>query len=361
MPPIPQVNSASQVGAPKPGGSGGKFSAPPPPDYMGLAGQQAARDRELVNEQTLNNRPNQQSPFASTTWGIGPDGRPTQTVGFSGPLAGVSSNLQNQLAQSTGSGLDFSSLGQLGTGDSARQQAIDFAYNQSASRLNPMFSQREDALRTRLLNQGLQEGSEAYNKAMGRFGQERNDAYTSAMASAVGQGAAAGQAAFQQNLSARQQGIEEMLRQRSQPLAELQGLQGLTAMPSFNQAGRAQAPNLLQAGGMQDASNFRNWQANQQAIMDAINSYMQLIGTVGSVGMAASDARVKTDIIHTGLEAVPGVPLVEFRYRPEMGLGTGLQLGVLAQDLARIHPEAVRTRHDGVLVVRPRFAPIPLE
>lgn len=44
------------------------------------------------------------------------------------------------------------------------------------SRMNPQLDRDREALRTSLVNQGLTEGSEAFDRAMGRFGEQSNDA-----------------------------------------------------------------------------------------------------------------------------------------------------------------------------------------
>jgi hypothetical protein len=343
------------------GGKALNASAPLPPDYMGLAQQQAAAQQALLAQQTQANRPNQSTPWATSSWNQGPDGQWSQQLGFAGPLGGAAASLQQQAAQAMGTPFSLSGLGALGTGDSARQQAIDSAYNQATSRLNPEWSQREEQLRTRLANQGLQEGSAAYNREMDRLSQGRNDAYGGAMANAIAQGTAAGSAVFNQNLASRQQALSELLRQRGQPLAELQSMQGLLTMPGFNSAGLGQAPNLLAAGGMQGAADFARWQQQQQQIADLIGGGTQLLGTAATLAPFLSDERAKVEVQRLPEEVVPGVPAALFRYRPEMGLGSALHLGVVAQDLARVHPEAVRTREDGLLEVHPAFAPIPLE
>lgn len=341
---------------------GGKKTAPPPPDYMGLAREQAGAQQSLLSQQTAANRPNQNTPYANSVWTQGPDGQWSQQLSFNGALGKSVSGLQDQAAQAMGAPLDFSSLGTLGNGDSAREQAISSAYNQATSRLNPQWNAREEALRTRLQNQGLQEGSEAWDKAMSTLGQERNDAYGSAMASAIGQGTAAGDSVFRNNLASREQALSELLRQRGQPLAELGQLQGLLGMPGFQGAGLGQAPQLLQAGGLQGAADFRNWQARQQAQADLYGAGMDLLGTGASLApFFLSDERAKVEVRRLPVEVLPGVPAATFRYRPEAGLGSALHLGVVAQDLARVRPEAVRAREDGLLEVHPAFAPRALE
>lgn len=363
MPENPYV-TANQPAPPQQRGSpsagGGKKNAPPPPDYLGFANDQAEQQHQLLNEQSLANRPNQQTPFASSQWTKNPDGTWSQSTGFSGPMGGASTALQQQLLQAMAGPLDFSGLPQVGSGEEARQQAIEASYSQATSRLDPRFSHARDSERTRLLNQGLSEGSEAYNKAMGELGMQENDAYNQAMYGAIGQGQQAGESLFRQGMDRRTQALAELLRQRGQPMAELQGMQGFLAQPGFQGAGQGQAPNLLGAAGMQDAAAYRNWQARQQAMADAYGAGMDLVGTAGSLAVL-SDERAKQDILPLGREALPGVPLIAFRYRPELGLGSARYVGVSAQALQRALPGAVRARPDGLLEVHPAFSPIPLE
>jgi hypothetical protein len=194
---------------------------------------------------------------------------------------------------------------------------------------------------------------------MSRLGNERTDAYNQALSSAIGQGTAAGNALFQQGMQSRQQAMEEMLRQRGQAFGEMGAMSGLLGQSGFNAAGLGQAPNLLGAAGMQNAADNAAWQQNQQFWGDIIGNGLQLGGMVGSLFM--SDERAKTDVQRLDMEVVPGVPAAVFRYRPEHNMGTGRYVGVVAQDLARALPHAVHEREDGMLMVGPAFAPLPLE
>lgn len=336
---------------------GGKKNAPPPADYMGLAKEQGAQQRGLLDQQTRANRPNQSTPYASSEWAQGPDGQWSQRVGFNGPMKGLNESLQQQASDAMSKPFSLDGLTQITDGAAARDQAINAAYGQAESRLNPRFSRARDAERTRLLNQGLAEGSEAYNRAMSELGNQENDAYNQAQFSAIGQGTQAGQALFNQSMAQRQQGLAELLRQRGQAMGELQGMQGMLQMPGFNSAGLGQADNLMQAGGLADAGAFRNWQANNQAQADFWNSIMQLGSTVGQ--LAASDEGVKQNVNRLSAEAMPGVPYATFEYEAGYGEPGTTYLGVLAQDLQAVAPEYV-TEVDGVLHVPPEFAPIPL-
>lgn len=333
--------------------------APAPQDYQGLAQQQAQQQNAMLGQQTQANRPNQTNAFGvSSNWSQGPDGQWSQSTQFGGPLGGLNQSLQQQAAAAMGTPFSLEGLPGQVSGQEARDQAISSAYGQATSRLDPQFQQREDALRTRLLNQGLAEGSEAYNNALQRFSQERNDAYGGAMANAIGQGTTAGNALFNQGMASRQQALAELLRGRGQAFGELQALGGLTGQAGFSQAGLGQAPQMLQAGAMQDAAAYRQWQDQQQQQADLFGAGMDLLGTGASFFLC--DARAKEEVHRLPYEVEPGVPLATWRYRPDMGPG-GLHVGVVAQDLARARPEAVRARPDGLLEVNPAYAPLRLE
>ena len=75
-----------------------------------------------------------------------------------------------------------------------------------SARLDPQFAKQEEALRTRLANQGIQEGSEAWKSAMGDFSQGRNDAYNNLF------------------LTGRSQAMSEAYAERNQPLQEIGAL-----------------------------------------------------------------------------------------------------------------------------------------
>jgi hypothetical protein len=308
-------------------------SAPPPPDFQGIAQQQSQA-----------NRPNISTPFGQQTWTTGPDGKPQMQTGFSGGLGAAADGLQAQAA-GMASPMDWSQFGPLDDGSAAREQAINSAYTQATSRLDPQWQQRESQMRTQLANQGLDPNSEAARGANMQMGQQRNDAYTGAMASAIQQGTAAQAATFGQNMAARQQAIAEALRKRGQPISELQQMQGLLSMPGYNQDNSS-----LAAAGMQANYGLQSAQMQNQMWGDIIGAGGQLAASAPAL-FGLSDARAKTDIQPLGVDALPGVPFVEWTYRPEVGLGAARHMGVLAQDLARVSPRHVRARPDGLLEV----------
>ncbi len=170
----------------------------------------------------------------------------------------------------------------------------------------PGLEQSREAMTTRLANQGITQGSEAYDNAMrgvsdaesraglmaiaaGRdeagqlFGQDAQSTQigNQAVNQNVNMGTASG--AFNQQL--RQQQIAEMLAQRSQPLNELNAL--LTGqqvanpqMPSFSQAQRSETPQMLNAANMGYQASMDGYNADQQ-------SASSMMGGLFGLGSAA--------------------------------------------------------------------------
>jgi hypothetical protein len=242
---------------------------------MGAAEKQAASSREVTDAQTGQNRPDQFNAFGfGTTWETGPDGKPVQRSSFGGPMGQFAQNRMGELG-SMGA-FDWSQFGQMQDGSAARDQAIEAAYGQATSRLNPQWNQREEQMRAQLANQGLDPTSQAAQAASQQFGQQRNDAYGSAMNSAIMQGQAAGDSVFRNNMMSRQQSLAEALRARGMPMEELGALQGLTGQQGFMGAGRADPTQYLSAAALQGNMDLARWQAQQKADADMYNGLFSL-------------------------------------------------------------------------------------
>jgi hypothetical protein len=234
--------------------------------YYDAAEKQGASSQQNTQAQTQANRPNQFTPFNSSQWVQNPDGSWTQNTGLAPGLQGALFSLQGQAAQNAAQGFD--------NGSAARQQAIDAAYNQSTSRLDPRFNQAQEQLQTQLANQGLDPNSAAYRNAMQQFGQQRNDAYQGAMNSAIGQGTAAQQATFGENLAA-----------QMAPYQQMQALFGFGQAPSFMGAGAAQATQYLPALlGMTNA-NISRQQMDNEASGAGWDAAGNAVGTFGGVAL----------------------------------------------------------------------------
>lgn len=198
--------------------------------------------------------PTVNTPFGSTSWTQDPTtGQWTQNQGLSTGLQGGVDSLQQQWADMLKK--------PMGDGSSARDQAIDAAYKQSTSRLDPQWDKRQQMMQAQLLNQGLDPSSEAGKNAMQELNFARNDAYSSAMNSAIGQGAQAGNTVFQNNLAAQNNPLQQLAlaKQLGQP---------------------AQSPSLLNATIARE-NNARGLAAQaQQGQTDLINGIGQFASPI---------------------------------------------------------------------------------
>lgn len=315
--------------------------APPPQDWKGMQTQVS----DAATKQTSNNRLNTSNPFASQTFNA--DG--STSTQFTGGLGEAADGLQNQAAGMS-QPMDWSRFAPAGTGDSARDQAIQGAYGQATSRLNPMWNQREDQARTRLMNQGLDPSSEAFQNEMQGLGRDRNDAYSSAMSGAISQGTAAGDSIFRNNMTARQQAIAEALKARGMPMEELSRLQGFLAQPGYNAdnstlAGAMGSTGLQKAGG-DDAWNRYTYENGQGAA--TAGGVTSGVGTALSIlPFLFSDERLKTDIVRHAREVLPGVPFATWKWKSS----GDADCGVIAQDVQKVRPDLVREHPSGFLMV----------
>ena len=210
-------------------------SAPDAPDYRGAAEETAQSSRENTEAQTWSNRPDQNTPFGSTSWQNTPEWDPTTgqyinrwtqdttlneesqraldaQMGLTTGRSELAGSLLPRMQDEFGNAMDWSQFGGMGeavgsadlnTGydlagpelDSSQrynQQANDAIYNQWADRALPQQQRETDRLQTQLYNQGLKPGDQAYDDAMARQGETQSDAMRQAQYQAtMGSGAEA--------------------------------------------------------------------------------------------------------------------------------------------------------------------------
>jgi hypothetical protein len=163
--------------------------------------------------------------------------------------------------------------------------------------------------------------------------QAKNDAYGSAMNNAIMQGTAAQQATFGENMAAQMMPYQQM--------NALQGYQN--GLPGFNAATPWGATPYLQAAGMAGGYGMDSQQMANKASADTWSG----VGQLGGAGiMAFSDERIKTNVKRLPVEAHPGIPLATFKYKHAPEKGT--HLGVIAQDVEKVRPDAVHTNEAGI-------------
>ena len=201
----------------------GKSRPPAPPDPRETAGAQTATNIGTAIANNTMGMVNQITPDGSLTyaqtgtkqWRDPNTGQvhdvPQYTATTALSQAGQQIKGQNDATQlnlaTTGaqqSGFLKDYLGEIWNPDTS---AIEGRLMELGSqRLDPRFAQEEDRLRTRLANQGVTAGSEAFNREMSSLGQMRNDAFNQLM------------------LQGRGQAFSELQAQRNQPINEISAL-----------------------------------------------------------------------------------------------------------------------------------------
>jgi hypothetical protein len=309
----------------------GKKSTPKSPDYAGAAKEQAQSSREVTEQQSWGNRPDQVTPFGSTTWGnqmewdpstqqylnkwtqnteVNPRLQPALDSQFD--VQNTRGTLGADVAKRMASGelskdMDWDAIqpgmgarvGARDYGDSGtlRNRMEDNLYGRATSRLDPQWQSRGDDLRAQLYSMGAKEGDPAYDRAMQEFGRDRNDAYQQAQygataggaseqANEIGMGGAIqGQ---QQQASAydtqlRQQAIAEELQKRGTNLNEMNAIisgqqVGVPQMPTFNTNAASQGVQSLQAAQMQGQADLDRFNAKQQAVQGMMSGVGSIAG-----------------------------------------------------------------------------------
>ncbi len=98
----------------------------------------------------------------------------------------------------------------------------------------------------------------------------------------------------------------------------------------------------VNTGSQNNANNVNNFNLNQAQLNNQANAYNNaLYGTLASsaAGIATSDIRLKKNIRPIG--KINGINWYEFEYKEGYNLPNGKQIGVMAQEIEKIMPEAV--------------------
>ena len=351
-------------------------SPPPSPDYRGAAIEQGTANKETAIAQSMLNNPNVVNPLGTQSWSGGEDGsRPTLTQTFSpqeqalydqssltkGLLGGLSIQGARGLEGVVGKNLDFSGM-PASPGDSSATR--DKVFDSMMSRVNEDYGVKSDDMNSNLIASGLRPGSKAYDDAQFQLTRGQNDARQQAM---IASGAEA-QRDFGMDTQLRKDSIAEMLAGRQTPLNEITALMsGSQVSNPFAIPGAAQntqiAPAPLFAGaqaqGQWDQNMFNQQQQSSNAQMSGLMSLgASGIGAYGAMNaapmvLAGSDRRIKQDIRRIGDHPL-GIGIYKFKYIPEYRdtWGHGDRVGVMAQELMEVMPEAVVTMPTGYMAVR---------
>lgn len=295
----------------------GKGSAPKPPDPSKVASAQTDSNfaTALMNQSL--SATNQVTPFGSLTYETtgmdtitGPDGKTynvpqrTATVSLNDAQQGILDS--TQAAQGNLAEVGRVQSGRLNSilgADPVASPELTTSYNTDfsedrgrveealMSRLNPSLAQDREDLRTSLANQGIREGSPAFDRAMGRLDEQSNDARMQAIL-AGGQeqsrlvGLERDRAGFENNAAAQQYGLDTSARQ--QPINEIMAILSGSQVqqPSFVNTPQTQMAGVDRAGLEMDAynQNLAAYNNRQQGLGSLLGAGATILGApAGSI------------------------------------------------------------------------------
>ena len=293
---------------------------------------------KLIEEQAKVNNPDRINPLGKTTFRKDPTtGTWVQNQEYSPEIQ----NLYEQRVGMVGEDLALSKLPSADdfSEDSSRVEKATF--DRAMGLLGPTFAREENDTRSRLANQGIMEGSEAFKRDFDDFNSRRSESQNRAALDAVGAGRAEQGRLFGQALQTGQQGFQQNLGRRSQLYNELASLIGL------NQIG---APNQLDVTGpfsQQYQGQVNSVNAANQAGAAANAQKTSAGATAGLAALSLfSDRRVKRDIEKVGVMS-SGINLYKFKYLWD----EVTHVGVMADEVEKVFPEAVLTNEHGIKLV----------
>lgn len=325
-----------------------KSREPASPNYEGAAQATAAGNLDAARAAATANRVNQITPQGNLTYAVtGQDSHgndiwtatqslsPDQQAIYQGQnnlSKGLLSTAQTGLSSvdkllGAGGSLDESRLARMPIQGESVQDAV-------FSRLRPQIDYDRGMLESKLANQGITQGSEAYNNAMRSQSQRENDLYTQAALQGINTG-----------LTARQQGIQEQYAAQDRPLNIVNALRtgSQVSSPQFVNAPQQAAtagPDLLGAAQSTYNSQLGNYNAKQAGM----NNLFNLGGSLGSAYLF-SDPRLKTNVKRIGTHPL-GIGIYSYEY-----LWGESSIGVMSDELERVMPQAVSIHPSGYKMV----------
>lgn len=238
------------------------------------------------------------------------------------------------LAQTLGDRPDY--IYNVDGSDEARQRAENAVYNAYIEKLTPQFANQTSDMETRLQNQGLSVGSEAYQRAMTDLQNTQNNAYNQAAYQSV----LAGQNAFSNSLNDAISAGNFTNNARTLPINEILSL--ISNSPSGYDVEKSKY-NLLM-GAINDM-----YQRQRQYDSDQAARLQNTISTASKAAAAfsASDKRFKENLMKVG-KLNNGLDVYLFNYKNDKTP----RIGLIAQEVQKVKPEAVIEDKSGYLHVR---------
>lgn len=322
---------------------------PKPPDPREVAGAQTAQNVSTAIAQGFMNNVNQVTPYGTLTYDVNGSYRmtdPNTGATYDIPTWVVEQQLSPQAQQTVDATMRAeTNLANAAEAQSARIGDVfgtPFEYNPGLheewalglyDNLNAdAYTRQDERLQNRLAQQGIMPGSEAYDRQMRNMGTSRQMARDDFLLDSYGTG------------------MQTALTQRNQPLNEMNALLSGSQVqqPNFVNPNTPQMANVDRAGLEMQAYNqeLAGWQAQlaQQQAQQAQRQNMMggLFGLASNL-IVGSDARLKTNIRRVGQAG----PLGIYDYRYHWDEPGTVRRGYMAQEVARVKPEAVYIMDDG--------------
>ena len=341
-------------------------SAPAAPNPAAVSREQTRSNQETAAFNAALNRVNTYTPLGSSTYtqtgkdasgapiyrqdvNLNPDSQALyeQQNQQSRQLGNIAGGMMDNIGDTYAKPIDTSAAPKLwGAEDlqGERSQVQDALYNRQAAYLDPQWNQREGLFKSEMANKGIVEGSEAWRNALDDQNRARSFDYAQARNDAVLAGQ--GEMSTLSDISRGNRGmtLDEMYRERGQPLNEFNSLRSSSQvdMPQFAGAGQANAAST------DVASNYMNQYQGQlnkyNAQQQSQNGMMSGLFSLGSAAIMASDERLKENVKKVGkLSTGPNI----YKYTMKSDPTDTPQIGVMAQEVEKTQPDAVMKGSDG--------------
>ncbi len=219
------------------------MKAPKAPDPYATAQAQSQMNKDTANYQSGLNMVNQVTPYGNLTYSGVNNGQPGSATATTS-LSPFQQQLldQSQQADYKMNNIGLNQIDRVGDilskpVDLSNRAVEDWIYSHASPRMTSQFAQQGQNMEQDLINRGVTMGSEAYNNAHELQNQRENDAWN------------------QLYLNGRQQGVQEMLTSRNQPLNEITALLNgqQISLPQFVNTPQSQVANTDLMGAVNDA------------------------------------------------------------------------------------------------------------
>lgn len=329
----------------------GKSKSPSPPDPKETSAANTGTNIATGIANAYLQNPDQQTPFGSLSYELDNG----QAYKWKDPYTGESYKIPKLTAtqtltaegqqlqdRNTQTQLNLAQLAQDQSGFLNDYMAEPFSYSPGEyegwalnlyDQLNgDKIDQDREALTSRLANQGIMTGSDAYSREMENFTGGQQDSRNKFLLDAYGTG------------------MNTALTERNQPLREIASLMtgSQPEQPNFvnpNVAGIQTTDNAAIINNNYN-QKMQQWQQNQAASGSMFSSLGGLFQGLGAAGLTLSDERAKTDKKKIG-ETKDGLGLYSFKYKGS----DKTEVGLMAQEVKKSKPGAVKTTRGGLMAV----------